>query len=168
MTREEVAQLLAAAAAIDPMAPQPGELVLRIWTGMLADVPMSAAERAMWAHYRQTRDTIRPADIVNWWREQRRHAPEHRERPPVDPEVAERGMARVLAALGAAKGLDEDAAESEALARRAVRSVSCPHCKAGVGQPCVQPTTGQVLRRRGAHPAREEAAFAKGSTSHTT
>ncbi|PXY20343.1 hypothetical protein BAY59_31390 [Prauserella coralliicola] len=165
MTREEVAQLLAAAATIDPRAPQPGELVLRIWTGMLADVPMKAAERALWAHYRQTRETIQPADIVNWWREQRRHAPEERERPPFDPELIHRGVDRVMAALAARKGLELEAAESEAGARRLLRSVECPHCKASIGQPCVS-YDGRPLTKRPAHPAREDAALAASADLH--
>lgn len=77
-------------------------------------------------------------------------------------------MAKVIAALAKSKGLDEDAAESEALARKAIRSVACPHCKAGVGQPCVQPHTGERLRLRVAHPAREKAAFEQQAVSHTT
>lgn len=184
MNVQDVTHLLGICSAIDPKLPQPDRHVVAAWHAMLEDVPADQAGHIVRFYYRSerylvSREPISPADIVQAWNARRRPSEREREgvpraarralpRPPVDPEVAERGMAKVLAALGAAKGLDEDAAESEALARRAVRSVACPHCKAGVNQPCVQPTTGQVLRRRGAHPAREEAAFAKGPTPHTT
>lgn len=169
MTREEVAQLLAAASTVDPRMSQPGELVLRMWTGMLENIPMQAAEQALWHHYRHSRETIRPADIVEWHRERRRHEPERRERPPFDPDKIHAGVDRAIAALAERKaiaagtdpGEAADIAEGEAGARRMVLSVPCtwPPCKAAVGSPCVGPD-GSPLKKAAAHECREKAALA--------
>jgi hypothetical protein len=165
MNREEVTQLLAAASTVDQMAPQPGELVLRIWSGLLADIPMAAAEKALWAHYRATSTTITPADIVTWYRDRRRHAPEQRQRPPLDPELIRSGVDRVMTAWAQAKAITAGAdpeeaglvAESNVAARRSWRGVACPHCHARVGQPCT--VNGRPLSKSPAHPLRLDAAF---------
>lgn len=165
MNRAEVSQLLAAAGAVDPKAPQPGELVLRIWTSMLADIPMAAAERAVVAWYRANRETIQPADIVNWYRDRRRYEMEQRELPPADPEVITAGVDRAIAALAQRKaikaGEDPSAAleiaEGDAGARRLLRSVACPHCRARPGQPCTGPR-GVPLTKTEVHDSRAQLA----------
>jgi hypothetical protein len=166
MNRAEVSQLLAAAGAVDPKAPQPGELVLRIWTTMLADIPMAAAERAVVDWYRSNRETIQPADIVNWYRDRRRYEAEQRELPPVNPAAITAGVDRAVAALAAKKAIKAgedpgtalEIAEGEAGARRAVRSVPCPHCLARPGQPCTGPR-GTPLTKAEAHDSRIQAAM---------
>lgn len=173
MNREEVTQLLAAAATVDPYAPQPGELVLRVWTGMLEQVPMHAAESALWAHYRHSTETIKPADIVERWREQRRLEPEQRARPSFDPDRIHAGVDRVMAALAERKAIDRgadpsdasDVGQGEAGARRLVLSVSCPVCSAREGERCVVPATGRQLRQRLAHPGREQEASGRAGVS---
>lgn len=179
MNRQEVTQLLGAASAVDQYAPQPDELVLRIWTSMLADIPMKAAEQALVAHYRATKDTITPADIAGWYRDRRRYAPVERVSPPADPEVIRNGVDRVFTALAARKALAaaerdggevdlgeiELAVESDVAARRSWRSVPCPieTCRAAAGSPCT--TNGKPMRKSPCHPKRIEAAFAAASSS---
>ncbi|MEA5367753.1 hypothetical protein VA596_50040 [Amycolatopsis sp., V23-08] len=179
MNRQEVTQLLGAASAVDQYAPQPDELVLRIWTSMLADIPMAAAEQALMAHYRATKDTITPADIAGWYRDRRRYAPPEHVSPPADPEVIRNGIDRVFTALAAKKALGaaersggevdlaelELAVESDVAARRAWRGVPCPveSCRAGVGQRCT--SNGRPLTKSPCHPARMDAAFAAQASS---
>ncbi|WP_158306843.1 hypothetical protein [Amycolatopsis sp. BJA-103] len=45
MNRQEVTALLASASAVDQYAPQPDELVLRIWESMLADIRLRPRRR---------------------------------------------------------------------------------------------------------------------------
>jgi hypothetical protein len=165
VNRAEVSQLLAAAGAVDPKAPQPGELVLRIWTAMLVDIPMAAAERAVVDWYRTNRETIQPADIVNWYRDRRRYEMEQRELPPADPEVITAGVDRAISALAQRKairagedpGAALEVAEGDAGARRSLRSVACPHCRARPGQPCTGPR-GEPLTKTVAHDSRVQLA----------
>ncbi|WP_439377452.1 zinc finger domain-containing protein [Amycolatopsis lexingtonensis] len=179
MNRQEVTQLLGAASAVDQYAPQPDELVLRIWTSMLADIPMAAAEQALMAHYRATKDTITPADIAGWYRDRRRYAPVERKSPPADPQVIRNGIDRVFTALAAKKALAaaersggevdlaevELAVESDVAARRAWLGIRCPveSCRAAAGQRCT--TNGKPMQKSPCHPARMEAAFAAESAS---
>jgi hypothetical protein len=166
MNRQEVTQLLGAAAAVDQYAPQPDELVLRIWTSMLADIPMKAADQALMFHYRATSTTITPADIAGYYRDRRRNPPVV-ERREVDPQLIRDGVDRVMTAWAQAKAISsgadpEDAAlvaESNVAARRTWRSVPCPveSCRAAEGAPCT--SMGKPLKKSPCHPRRLEAAF---------
>lgn len=175
MTIEEITQVLAVAAAVDSRAPQPHPDVLRVWQALLADVPVQAAERAVQEHYRRSRETITPADIVDAWKAQRareRDLEVARElRPVAPPEVGERGMLRAVGELAAAKALRagrsadeaEDAreiAEGELGARRLWSRVRCPHCAAAPKSRCSRPgARGVRVERSTPHPSRVAAAM---------
>lgn len=177
MNRQEVTELLASAAAVDQYAPQPGELVLRIWESLLADIPAEAAEKALVAHYRETSKTITPADIAGWFRNRRRYASPTRKAPPADPETIRTGVDRVFTALAAKKAISaaertgtevdlvevEQAVEADVAARRSVRSVPCRHCHAPAFEPCT--SNGRPLTKSPAHPVRVDDAFAAMSAS---
>lgn len=171
MIAQEVARLLGIASACDPRVPQGDADVLRVWTGLLADVEFEVAARAVAEHYRATDATVSPSVLVAAQRAEvrrRRNAEamaELRRRPPAfQPETVRRGIDACVAALAAAKGLELDAAEGEATWRRLVLDQPCPYCRAGERQPCT--SGGRPLRRRFAHPAREEAAEGHGSITH--
>ncbi|MBP2331261.1 hypothetical protein JOF56_011646 [Kibdelosporangium banguiense] len=180
MTIEEAAQLLVMAKVLDSrfVEPDDGGFVLRLWSRSLEDVPMAAAEEALGeyyrsARYRETRDSIMPADIVQWYRDRKRYPPAKRGKPVALPDEIHAGVDRVLAALAERKAITAgedpataaDIAEGETARRRLVQSVACtwPPCKASVGSPCVGPR-GVPLSRGRAHEAREAAA-AKPSVS---
>ncbi|WP_410652088.1 hypothetical protein [Amycolatopsis sp. cmx-4-54] len=174
MNRTEVTQILAAASAVDQYAPQPDELVLRIWESMLGDIPMAAAEKALVEHYRETKATITPADIAGWYRNRRRYASPTHVSPPADPETIRNGVDRVFTALAARKAIAaaertgseldldevEQAVEANIAARRSWRSVACPvvWCKAAPQEPCT--SRGKPLTKEPCHPTRMDAAFA--------
>lgn len=181
MNRQEVSNLLAAAAVVDQMAPQPHELVLTVWTSLLADVPAGAAERALMDWYRSNTATIQPAWIVTWYRDKKRErlagieqvraqqrALTQQERPDFDPDRIHGGVDRAIASLAARKAIGSgrdpreatDVAEEESAVRRAVRSIPCPYppCSVAAGMACVGPG-GEALTKSPAHPARMAAAF---------
>lgn len=181
MNRAEVTQLLAAAAVVDQMAPQPHELVLRVWTNFLADIPFKAGEQALYDWYRHNSTTITPEKIVTWYTEQKRaylasaeqvreqqRALTERDRPGYDPDRIHDGVDRVLGALARRQAITAGAdpaeagaiGEGEAGSRRLVQSVPCPHpsCHAGVGQRCIGPG-GKPLTKTFAHPSRVDAAY---------
>lgn len=175
MNEIETAELLTAAKILDSrfVEPDDGGFVIRLWHRALDDVPMHAAEEAMREYYRssqyrETRDSISPADIVQWWRDRRRYEMEQRELPPVNPSVITAGVDRAVAALAQRKairagedpGTALEIAEGEAGARRALRSVACPHCRAKPGQPCTGPR-GEPLTKTEAHDARIQAAMGR-------
>lgn len=185
MNEIECGRLLAAAATLDPKFPQSDErgFIRRLWTKLLAAVPVAAGERALEdyycsSRYLEKREPISPADIVQYWNARRR--PNERERagvprtsertrpaPPADPEVIRAGVDRCFAAMAERRALaagsdPEEAAlvaESESAARRSWRSVPCPveSCHAAPGQPCT--TNGKPMTKSPCHPARMDAAF---------
>lgn len=181
MNRQEVSNLLAAAAVVDQMAPQPHELVLTVWTSLLHDIPANAAERALMEWYRTNTATIQPAWIVTWYRDRKREhlsnmdqvraqqaAVTGRPALPMDPGRIHAGVDKAIARLAATKAIGAganpqdaaDEAEGESAVRRAVRSVPCPYPPCGVpaGAACVGPG-GKALTKTPAHPARMDAAF---------
>jgi hypothetical protein len=172
MNEIETARLLTAAKVLDSrfVEPDDGGFVIRLWHRSLDDVPMEAAEEALRdyyrsSQYRETRDSISPADIVQWWRDRRRYAAVDRDRPPVDPATITAGVDRAVAELAATKairagedpGTALEIAEGDAGARRALRSVACPHCRARPGEPCTGPR-GTPLVKTEAHDSRIQAA----------
>lgn len=182
MNEHEAGRVLLIAISLDPKMPQPDEagLIRKVWAKALHDVPIEAAQNAVIAHYRsdeyaQRRETIAPADIVQWWNARRRptaaektgeNAATMRALPPVafDPQRFRHGMDQVQAVLEGRKLRRsdtppddvDDIAEGEAVVRRELRSRPCSHCGARVGQPCVD-HRGKALTRSTAHPARVDA-----------
>ena len=169
MSAQECAQLLGMAAAVDPKVAGADPIVLRVWFAELRRVPFRVAQEAVldWyrsERYRETRDSVSPADIVGWWRDRRRHAEESRELLPVVPERIRSGIDRVFAALAERKalaaGLDPetavDVADSEAQSRRLMQSVRCPWepCAAQPGRPCTG-SKGLPLSRGAVHDSRK-------------
>ncbi|GLW91809.1 hypothetical protein [Actinokineospora globicatena] len=179
MNDVEVGRLLTVVKMLDQRAPQPDKagMLRKLWQGLLAHVPFAAAKQATeeWYRsdrYRETRETITPADIAGWWRSRRRE--------PVAPRgmigAAAREAAAVLAEEAATRGmalwthlrtgLELEAAVCEVEARRLVTSVPCPWepCRAGVGQPCTD-WKGRPLAKTagGAHAGRVQAVIG-GST----
>jgi hypothetical protein len=171
---------LAVAAATDPRMPRsdPDGFIRATWVDMLRDVPAEVIEQAVKEYYcsdryLQKRETIAPADVVQWWNARRR--PTERERtglnaatrrtgpvPELDPQRIHDGVDQVLAALGARKAIraGEDPemaveiAQGEAAVRREFLSRRCPYCGADAGQPCTVPATGKQLAKAPAHPSR--------------
>jgi hypothetical protein len=174
MDAQQCAQVIGLAAAADPRIPQPSEEMLRVWFAILQRVPYEAAHHALaeWygsERYRETRDSISPADIAGWWRDRRRHAEQHRERPEFDAERVHRGVDLAFAELARKKaigsGLDPDdaadLAEGETAWRRQVLAVRCEWCRAAPGMPCMSGPGGRPLVKRLAHDSREVAARAR-------
>lgn len=174
MNELETSQLLTAAKVLDPRFVEPDDdgFVLRLWHRSLDDVPMEAAEEALREYYRspqyrETRDSISPADIVQWHKDRRRYAYEI-ERKPVVPEQIHAGVDRVFAALAERKALAAgedpdmalDIAEGETAVRREYRARKCGHCGAEPGQPCVD-HRGRPLTKSPAHDSRMAAVEAK-------
>lgn len=179
MNEIEVGRLLTAAKVLDPKMPEPDDqgFVLKLWTRSLHDVPAKVADEALTeyyrsARYRETREPISPADIVQWHKDRRRYQQEQRDRPTFDPDRIHAGVDKVLAAFAERKAITagadptevEGVGEGEAGARRIVHSVRCPHptCHADVGQRCTG-SGGRPLTKTLAHPARVTAAY-----GHTT
>lgn len=175
MIAVEVAQLLAAVKILDQRMIEPDEdgFVLRLWGSALERIPFGVAQDAVgqWyqsERYRETRETITPADIVGWWRDRRRHEAEDRPRVSFDPVRIRSGIDEVVAALAERRavraGVDPeeamDEAGSRAAERRLVQSVVCPWapCSAVVGAPCVD-RRGRSLRQAVAHGSRVELAL---------
>lgn len=186
MNEIEVGRVLAFAAAQDPKMPQgdPDGFIRRTWATLLAKVPAEDAQRAVVAYYSgdyyaTTREPIVPAVIIQWTNARRR--PSEQERtgqnratrrelpaPPVEPETIHAGIDRVYAALARKRAITAgedpetamDIAESQAVSRRLERSVACPHCTAGITQPCVN-HRGQPLTKTAAHESRLDAAMGK-------
>jgi hypothetical protein len=153
MSAQECGQVIGLASAIDNRIPQPSAEMLTVWYAVLRRVPYEAAEHALteWyasERYRETRDSISPADIAGWWRDRRRHAEVDRPAEPFDAERIHRGVDLAFAELARRKairsGVDPDTAmdvaDSEAQSRRLLRSVRCPWepCQAGLGRPCTR------------------------------
>lgn len=141
----------------------------KLWTRQLGEIPFAAADRAMQAYYSSeryltTRDTISPADVVQWWNARRR--PNERERagsgarralprPTLDPQRLRAGIDQVLTAL---IGTKSDDAAQQVAERRTARSVACPHCEAPAGRACVRSARGESrTEMRNHHPSRVEA-----------
>ncbi|GAB2964216.1 zinc finger domain-containing protein [Saccharothrix stipae] len=185
---------LAVAAGIDPRMPRsdPDGFIRATWVDMLRDVPAEVIEQAVKDYYRsdrfaQKRETIAPADVVQWWNARR--PPTERERTglnraterktpraELDPQRHRDGVDRVLAAWQGARAIrrgdDPDyameIAQGETAVRREFLSRPCPHCGAGEGSPCVVPSTGERLTKSPAHDARINAAqvAAAGTRGH--
>jgi len=164
----EVGRLLTAAKVLDPKMPQPDAqgFVLRLWTKALHDVPMAAAEEALQeyyrsAKYREHRDPISPADIVQWHRDRRRYAADQRQLEPVVPALIHQGVDKVFAELARRKAVEagEDAemaveiADGETAIRREYQSRKCKHCGAAPGCRCVD-HRGRPLTKYPAHDCR--------------
>lgn len=167
MNELETGDLLTAAKILDPRFVEPDDenIVLRLWHRALHDVPMQAAEEAMAeyyrsARYRETRDSISPADIVQWHKDRRRYEYEI-DRTPVKPDQIHAGVGRVFAALAERKAIKSgedpemaiDIADGETSVRRDYRSRRCGHCGASPGLPCVD-HRGKPLTMSLAHDCR--------------
>lgn len=179
MNEQEAGRILAVAIQLDPKFPQPDAagLLRKVWARTLHDVPFDVAERAVTAYYRsdeyaQHRETVSPANIVQYWNARR--PPTEAERtglnaatrralpaPQADPATIAAGVDRVRAMLlgkdAERRGEDvahaQEAGQGEASALREARSRPCRHCGAEVGRPCVD-GRGNPLTRSLAHPAR--------------
>jgi hypothetical protein len=175
MTRDEVIELLQIAASYDRRTI--GETDVTAWEDAAIRGRWTAqqAQEAIKRHYATSSAYLMPGHVTEALRalrqlpasaaDQRRALP----RPKMDPELLRNGVDRVFAALAGRKairnGVDPedaaDVAEGEAGARRQIRSVVCPHCKAGVGQPCVRFGRQEAERRpiEGYHPSRSDLAM---------
>lgn len=171
MTQDELAVLMGWASGVDQYFPAADSDVLDGWYVLLADVPREVAADAMRAHYRTTKETITPADIVWVWREKRRHlelklpAEQSGTNPRQSADEIHAGVDRVMATWAARKALagGEDAdmavaiAEGETAARREYLSRPCPFCNAMAGARCTN-GRGEPLTKSPAHDARLNAA----------
>lgn len=176
MNSVEAGRMLAIIATIDPKLPQPDDagFMRRLWADMLDHVPADAAERAVHSYYQserylQHRNTISPADIVQWWNARRR--PNERERdadrnrPEFDATRIHNGVHGVVAAIAERKAITAgtDAADARAASEAAATErsrllvVPCPRCRAAVGEPCIGPNG--PLRKSPCHPSRRDAAL---------
>ena len=190
MNEHEAGRVLLMAISLDPKMPQPDEagFIRKVWAAALHDVPIEVAQSAVIAHYRSDeyarhRETVSPADIVQWHNARRRptdaersglNRVTRRELPAeaFDAQHLRAGVDRVRAALfGAAavrSGEDPadaaDVAEGEVSVTREVRSRSCSHCGARAGQPCVN-HRGQRLSKSMAHGSRLTAAVVPARTA---
>ncbi|MEV5538507.1 hypothetical protein AB0L13_16750 [Saccharopolyspora shandongensis] len=176
MNTDEVSYCMGVAAAIDPTMPAADDDVIAVWVAMLQDVPAKLGAPAVYWYYRSDayRDhkrTITPADIFGYYK---RTATAWREKQTAKAILAaERAIEAAPRELPSIHGLfarfqaerrggDPDMAEAEAGARRIVKRVACPYCKARPGQDCTT-ITGRPLSREPAHPARFDAAHSNAS-----
>lgn len=170
----EVSELLAKVSALDPYAPAGDERVLKIWTATLHDIPAAFAVQVLVNHYRNTRETIAPADIVGAYRRQRQDAGDRRiaveareARKAIaaaqhDPDPAAKAMRTLAAAKAVRRGMNPQQAMREATdsvaARRELLAQPCPHCLAQPGIACSRPTRkGGRTPLADVHPSRRNA-----------
>lgn len=186
MNEPEAGRILLLAISLDPKMPQPDEagFIRKAWASTLHDVPFDVAQRAVTAYYRsdeyaQHRETVSPANIVQYWNARRR--PTEAERtglnratrrelpaPALDPTTLQAGVDQARAQLlgkdavrrGEDPALAQDIGEGEAAALREIRARPCPHCRAEVGRPCVD-GRGKPLTKSAAHPSRFDDADAE-------
>lgn len=180
MTPSQVAELLAMASAFDRRTV--GDADVMAWHLVLRDIDHQDAQKALAAHYSETRDWVMPADIRQRVRTARNDAARDinagggkglpPEIPDADPDdvpaylaalraqrtraaAGELTRPRPVAELAAAVGRQVPAPEVEAVRRPGPLGVRCPVCHAPIGKPC----RTQVLGRRMAdvHPSRLEA-----------
>lgn len=181
MTRDEVVELLQIAAAYDRRTIGQADVIA--WE--------DAAERGRWTaqdaqeavrrHYATSTAYLMPGHVTEALRakrtmpeaaaDQRRALP----RAACEPETIRNGVDKVFASLARMRairgGLDPedaaDVAEGEAGARRQIRSVVCPHCKAGVGLPCVRRGRGEgeMKPMTSYHPSRVALAMEGGAAA---
>lgn len=179
MNEQEAGRILAVAIQLDPKFPQPDDvgLLRKVWARTLHDVPYDVADRAVTAYYRsdeyaQRRETVSPADIVQYWHARRR--PTDAERtglnaatrralpaPAADPVTIAAGVDQVRAILlgkdALRRGEDtahaQDAGQAAASALREARTRPCGYCGAEAGWPCMD-SRGKPLTKSPAHPAR--------------
>jgi hypothetical protein len=171
----ETGRFLTMVIALDPKMPQPDDegFMRKLWARQLAEVPFEAADKAMQAYYSserylERRDTISPADVVQWWNARRRpnerertgtNTPRALPRPALDPQRIQAGVDRVLTALIGAKAEGIEDAEQQVAERRTARSVACPHCQAPAASPCIRSARGDSrVEMRNHHPSRVAAA----------
>lgn len=166
MNRAEVAALLTLAAAYDRRTI--GEAEVLAWHAIVDDLSFAEGERALRAHYAETERFAMPSDVRKRAivERRRRHELAHSERVAIEtrrerqtPDEIAAGIAKVVAALDAAKGLTPEQRRERGLRddeRRRARSVRCPYCRAAEGRPCVIPETSTELTKQLAHPSRIE------------
>ncbi|WP_018682206.1 zinc finger domain-containing protein [Actinokineospora enzanensis] len=173
MNDVEVGRLLTVVKMLDQRAPRPDEagMLRKLWAELLARVPFEAAQQAVRAwygsdRYRETRETITPADIAGWWRDRRRDPVVERRAITASARSAADAATRGMALWAHLRtGLDSEAAECEVEARRSLLSVRCPWgpCRAGVGERCRDGRGRALTRTRGeVHPSRRALALDPG------
>lgn len=125
MTPQEAAQLLTVCAGIDNR--KPSAETARLWAAMLNGLPYAACERAVLAHYAESREWIMPADIRNRVRRDRAAAITHDEAlelPPHDPD--DTGLHVRLLIEARANAAEGRTYQPQGLVRRNLRSLGGP------------------------------------------
>lgn len=176
MTAEEIAAILATAAAYD--ARTVGEADIIAWHAALSDLPYTQARDAVIEHYRTETRRIMPADIRARVRAMREHLISRSPipAPPADPTAYRANLADTIRRIADGRALPQAitrggtstpppaylAARADRDPRRlAALQVPCPWepCRAPVGRSCVDPY-GRPLATSPAHSSRLQAAGA--------
>lgn len=174
MTNDEVVELLQFACTYDRRTIGKTDVVAWLDAARRGRWTAEMAQDALREHYARSTAFVMPGHITELLRASRRQPADYAEqrkalpRPAVDPESIKRGVDAVFAALAAKHAIKAgtdpedaaDVAEGEAGARRLVRSVPCPHCKASVSRPCVRRgrKQGDVIEMTTYHPSRVDLA----------
>lgn len=181
MTHDEIVELLQLAGTYDRRTI--GKTDISAWgdAARRGRWTVQGAQDAVREHYARSAAFLMPGHVTELvkhrqsapaaYEEQRRALPPG----PRDPEQIRTGVDKVFAALASVRaireGLDpEEAAENaegEVGARRLIRSVTCPHCRAGVDRPCVRrgKKQDQEVEMTGYHPSRVELATGAGEAA---
>ncbi len=161
LTEEEVRAVLAAAMGYDNR--RPGDLNVAAWreASDIGRWTLGEAVEAVHQHYARQRDFLMPADVTEFVRTKRRHAPLPAERqiataPPAGPQTVRSVMRELGEAMGWRQRSTHDDPELK---------IRCPHppCRAGVGRPCGRRVSrgvhqGEFKALQGYHDSRREAA----------
>lgn len=178
MTEDEVIGLLQVAAMYDHR--NIGQTEITAWSDAAGRGRWTAdaAQDAIRRHYATSTAYLMPGHVTELLRAERRQPEAYGDRralprPPLSPETIQRGVDGVFAALAAKRALKDgtdpadaaDIAEGEAGARREIRSVACPYCRAAAGRPCVVVGARKEREKTGYHPARVELAAGGGAAA---
>ena len=113
MTPDQTVDLLTACAAFDRRTVGKSDVVA--WHAIVGDLPFDLAQEAVFAHYRDSREFIMPADVRTWVkRRQRDEAERGRIKQLLDPaayrrevEQADQAFMRKLAARTGGKAIKQ-------------------------------------------------------------
>lgn len=173
MTEDEVLELLQIACEYDHRTIGRTDMMAWLDAATRGRWTAEAAQEAVREHYARSTSFVMPGHVTELLRAERRQPPDYAQqqkalpRPRRDPEVIRAGIDRVFAALAAKQAIRDgsdpgeaaEIAQGEAGARRQIRSIACPYCKAPIGRPCVIVGARKDQEKAGYHPARVELAM---------
>jgi hypothetical protein len=157
LTRPEMVDLLTAASAYDNRKPNPAAVMAWGKAAELERWTFEEAMAALHAHYAVSTEFVMPAHITALIKAERQDRAMRQEfaaleEAPADPATAER-IAVIIDEVAEQMGWVEQGQSRTGFALK----VACPHCRAALGERCVNPSNGKALRNSPAHGSRIDA-----------